>query len=467
MKSAQHIIVSCLLFVTAPLALATTPYALTSAYFSRIKNNAGQQSALRQFISEMPKGGELHTHYSGSIATDDLIAASIARNYCVKTGSNIVSDMPSLNCLSITSQNKMAVKDSWSMFDFPFSKQSGHNHFFAIFPKLSLITKVEPGRLFAKIVQQNAKQHLLYMESMLSIDHLYPSRSHGNTSDDLARRVTWTTNKDQFYHRLLKQGLDRVVKQANKNINHMQAVKNHIAPQITTRYLYEILRVTDKPLFFTQAALAFKTASQNRLVVGINIVGPEDSAKAIENYHWQMEIVNYLHHKFPRVHIALHAGELTSKFAPSNALQNHIYDAIMTGDAERIGHGVDIRHEKNNQTTLAIMAKRHIPIEINLSSNQEILGVGAEQHPIMTYYSAGVPITLSTDDQGILDTDINQEYYLAASRYPFSYRDLKQFAGNSLRYSFLPRHLKAKLQRRLTRAFNRFERRIAQQVSLH
>ena len=56
----------------------------------------------------------------------------------------------------------------------------------------------------------------------------------------------------------------------------------------------------------------------------------------------------------------------------------------------------------------------------------------------MMYLNAGVPVTLSTDDQGLELTDLNHEYYLAATRYKLPYSVLKDIDRNSLSYSFLP-----------------------------
>jgi adenosine deaminase len=54
------------------------------------------------------------------------------------------------------------------------------------------------------------------------------------------------------------------------------------------------------------------------------------------------------------------------------------------------------------------------------------------------YRHPGVPISLNTDDEGVLGSDLSHEFLRAARDYNLSYGDLKELARNSLEYSFLP-----------------------------
>ena len=46
------------------------------------------------------------------------------------------------------------------------------------------------------------------------------------------------------------------------------------------------------------------------------------------------------------------------------------------------------------------MARRKVLVEICLTSNDLILGVRGEEHPLPVYLRYGVPVALATDDQG-------------------------------------------------------------------
>jgi len=149
-------------------------------------------------------------------------------------------------------------------------------------------------------------------------------------------------------------------------------------------------------------------------------------------------MLDYLHSVYPKVHISLHAGELAPGLVPPEGLRFHIREAIDLGHAERIGHGVDLMYENDPQALLKEMASRHIMVEINLTSNDVILGVTSPWHPLPIYRAAGVPIALSTDDEGVSRIDLTNEYTRAAMEFDLSYLDLKTSARTSLEHSFLP-----------------------------
>jgi adenosine deaminase len=112
--------------------------------------------------------------------------------------------------------------------------------------------------------------------------------------------------------------------------------------------------------------------------------------------------------------------------------------AVEEGHAERIGHGVDVMFEDRPWELMKEMANRHVMVEINLTSNDVILNVKGSNHPFMLYRKAGVPVALSTDDEGVSRIDLTHEYVRAADTYPLTYHDLRQMARTSIEHSFLP-----------------------------
>jgi hypothetical protein len=50
----------------------------------------------------------------------------------------------------------------------------------------------------------------------------------------------------------------------------------------------------------------------------------------------------------------------------------------------------------------------------------------------------GVPVSLSTDDEGVSRSNLVKEYQHAVKTFNIDYLTLKTFARNSLTYSFLP-----------------------------
>jgi adenosine deaminase/adenosine deaminase CECR1 len=119
-------------------------------------------------------------------------------------------------------------------------------------------------------------------------------------------------------------------------------------------------------------------------------------------------------------------------------LRFHIREAVEVGQARRIGHGVDIAYEDDALELLDEMRERGVLVEICLTSNDIILNVRGDEHPLPLYLEAGVPVTLVTDDEGVARIDLTNEYLRAALTYDLGYRELKAMARNSLAHSFLP-----------------------------
>ena len=77
-------------------------------------------------------------------------------------------------------------------------------------------------------------------------------------------------------------------------------------------------------------------------------------------------------------------------------------------------------------------------MEINLTSNDTILGVRGADHPVILYRDKDVPYTLSTDDEGVSRIDLTHEYMRFYRDYNIPYLELKHISRNALTYSFIP-----------------------------
>jgi adenosine deaminase len=187
------------------------------------------------------------------------------------------------------------------------------------------------------------------------------------------------------------------------------------------------------------------------------MVQPEDGVVSMRDYSLHMRMVGYARAQYPKVHVSLHAGELAPGLVPPEGLRFHIREAVDLAGAERIGHGVDILYETDSAALLRRMSQRHILVEINLTSNDQILGIRGADHPLPPYRRAGVPVALSTDGEAVARTHLTAEYLRAALTYKLSYADLKEMARNSLRYAFVEEPEKARLLKDLESRFREFE----------
>jgi adenosine deaminase len=84
------------------------------------------------------------------------------------------------------------------------------------------------------------------------------------------------------------------------------------------------------------------------------------------------------------------------------------------------------------------MAARNVMVEINLTSNDQILGVSGDDHPLPIYIKYGVPVAISSDDAGVARSDMTHEYLRAVESYHLTYTELKRMTRQSIEHSFLP-----------------------------
>jgi adenosine deaminase len=304
-----------------------------------------------------------------------------------------------------------------------------------------------------EVASRAAAQNEQYLELMVT-----PAFSG---AAGIARQVGWSPQLAaadanafaQFRQQLLDKGLrdevaaDREKVQASetqrKQLEHCGTAQAAAACQVEVRYLYQVLRGNAPEQVFAQTLLGFETieasmAAKDDLWVGINFVQPEDGFISMRDYTLQMKMVGYLHMVYPNVPISLHAGELALGLVPPEGLRFHIRQAVELANAERIGHGVDVMYEDNAAGLLQEMAAKHVMVEINLSSNEGILGVKGAEHPFPVYRAAHVPVALSTDDEGVSRIDLTHEYVRAALDYRLTYADLKKLARTGMEHDFLP-----------------------------
>jgi adenosine deaminase len=189
---------------------------------------------------------------------------------------------------------------------------------------------------------------------------------------------------------------------------------------------------------FAQTLFGFELASADPRIVAINFVSGEDNITSMADYAEHMRMVGFLRDLYPSVHVSLHAGELAPGLVPPEGLCCHVRLAVEEAGADRIGHGVDVMYEDRPYDLLKHMADKGVLVETNLTSNQIILGVEGKQHPFLTYRKFGVPVALSSDDEGVSRIDLTHEYVQAVEGFALSYADLKELVRNSLEHSFLP-----------------------------
>jgi len=443
-------------------------------YFEKIRNNEAELTA---FFAQMPKGGDLHHHYSGSIYAEPLLDHAIAKDFYLNTQTMAVSQeklsgnewvlFSALQKNGELDAYKQKVMHKWSAKDYNNVDYPSDKLFFESFMKFEPATQgnFEAGLLELK--NRAIKENVSYIETQLSTipcdiktDNLTKYNSHLRKLSVNKNEKAVMQSLDSLYAIFIKNDAKKYASDFNTNfVGKMHAALKIDDSQFTMRYQNFVLRFMEPVDLFKNLIVAFISADSSQLMAGVNIVSPEDGETSMKDYWLHMVMFKYCHSRFPKVKYAMHAGELTLGLVRPEELSWHINSAVYIAGANRIGHGVDIAYEDRSYDLMRYMAKNNIPIEINLASNEFILKVKENRHPILLYKEFGVPIVISTDDAGILRTNMTEQYVLLAKRYSnISYNDIKQFVYNSINYSFIQDPaVKKQLTHDLDNRFKTFE----------
>jgi len=315
--------------------------------------------------------------------------------------------------------------------------------------------------MLAEVAARAAAEQVSYLELMVT-----PDAGAGGAR---GAATPWTGDFAKQRDTLLAAGFrDAVVSASHTRLDEAEARERELlkcgAPQqdpgcrVTIRFISQVLRAGPPQLVFAQMLSGFEVASADPRVVGLNLVQPEDDPVAVRDFSLQMSMLDYLHKEYPAVRITLHAGELVEGLVAPETLRFHMRESVRVGHALRIGHGAGVMYEDDPIALLRELAAKKVLVEIALSSNDLILGVRGNRHPLRAYLKYGVPVALVTDDAGVSRSTLTLEYRKAVEEQGVDYATLKRMARNSITYSFADAATRARLLHELDAAFAAFER---------
>ncbi|HYK44998.1 MAG TPA: hypothetical protein VEV83_07515, partial [Parafilimonas sp.] len=442
-------------------------------YFEHIRNNEAELTA---FISQMPKGGDLHNHYSGAVYAESYINWVIEKDFWIDTQTLAVT--PDVKApgtwtkfSALSSQGKLDLYKQkllqlWSTKDYYQTEDGGpEQHFFNTFPAFSPASSINYDSGLLELKRRAIAENVSYIELMLSRVNFPPKKINSadynitlgqiqSRHDSLELRSVLAS----LYDSVMKVPIQDSVKSFIRFVHSLHDSLNIDTANFTMRYQTYIARTADAVTTFKNLVASFEAANRDSLIVGVNIVAPEDNPVSMRDYWLHMQMFAFCHQKYKSVKYSMHAGELAEGYVKPEELTWHIDEAVRVAGARRIGHGVDIGYEKNNYELLNYMRKHNVAVEINLSSNEFILGIKNDAHPITLYKRFHVPLVISTDDAGVNRSSLTEQYVLLASRYKnITYGDIKTFVYNSITYSFLDDAKKQALKKDLDERFKRFE----------
>ena len=426
------------------LLLAVSALADEASTAARLESLREDPLLLRRFLEQMPKGGDLHQHLSGTVYAETYVALAAKDNLCIDTDALAYEScdaegthVPAAQALTDgVLYGKML--DALSMRQYR-GDESGRDRFFATFGRFSALSRPHTAEMLTEVVARFARENVDYIESLFGQDR--------GGARALGRKLQPGLPFADMRTFLLQNGAAEVVAASRKTIDDAEAYLrtqlgcSSATPQpgceSTVRYLFETHRAYPREQLFAELLIGFELASADPRVVGLNAVQPEDSYASMTGFDELMRMLAYLRPLYPNVRVSLHAGELANGLVPPEGMQNHVRDSVLIAKAERIGHGVDIARERDALALLREMAERPVAVEVCLTSNDVILGVTGKRHPLRLYLRSGVPVVLATDDPGVARNDMTTEWQRAVEEHGVTYAELKRFARNSIEYSFL------------------------------
>lgn len=499
MKIALLWLMACLVVT----ACATNPF-LENTERAQLKNSSAaakyynelisshpiRLAELKLFINMMPKGGDLHHHYSGSLYAETYLEWLKKQNYCVYQDDNaetngrkfeIEKDPSKLArlakgkkkgqkkvCLTgdeIQENNRFyrELLTIWSNKDYynryhllpPPDQQ-----FFDTFEYFGNISGYNYSEGL-NILKIRAKQeNVQYIETMLKSSPTFNCPPKITRQFNALNEYTSPAQIEQAFSEFYDY-LESNTKNQRYIREFVQSIEDAATgiddDQFKLRFLSYVSRNSKPDKIFSGLYSSFAADKASQKIVGVGFVGPENGYVALRDHYLHMKMFRFLKAKFPNAKLSMHAGELVLGMVPPEALTTHMNEAIHVAGANRIGHGIDIAHETDALSLLHYMREKDIAVEVNLTSNAFILGVKNEAHPLQLYRTYAVPFVISTDDSGVSRSNLSNEYLLYVSRYKPSYEELKQVVYNSILYSFLSYREKKNELASLNKRFDEFE----------
>ena len=414
-------------------------------WFEEVKAKATPEQ-LYTFLYALPKGGDLHNHLSGAVLSEWMWEAALAqqaRGYLYYTKVRIQ------NCVEYGG-NEFGPDRYLLLFK---------NVQESVYRKLDACQQSE----YKRLQDLNERERQAWLDS-IRLDAAHEGRSeffetHWQRINDLAANPYLTVDilyknmeafgKEGMVYLETQTPIDGYLK-ADGSVFDTDAVAALFREKLASKQA----KATGVEVRLQNALLRFTPGAEQRLrelyaindryrdlFVGINMVGREDNDKGYPLRF--LPVLRELRHKYPDIDLAIHAGEVDEP-------NFHIRDTLLLG-AKRIGHGVNLIGDPD---TLVAMRYGPYLVEINLVSNLLLEYVqDYSQHPFPEYLRLGIPVALSTDDRGMWDSNLTDEYFVAVREFNLSWAELTQLGRNSLQYSFLDAATKQRL-------LNAYEKRV-------
>ena len=436
--------------LTALFIALLLPFVANADWFDEIRDG-GDKEALYRTLYYMPKGGDLHNHLSGAVFAEwwyELALAQQERGYEYYT--------------------KVRIENCRDFGGNAFARAP----YFLLFRNISSVEyaqldECEKGE-YKRLADLDDREKAAWMNS-IRLDKPWESRDEFFQTH--WQRLNALTDNPWLQAEMLVKNLQAYAAEGMVYVEYQIGGGGYEAPDgepIDTLQAFDILRATlarkdvrdlGVTVRFQLAILRFSPNAEDRLrhvyklvhenpdlLVGVNMVGREDNDKGYPARF--LPTLRELRQQYSGVRLSIHAGEVDEP-------NEHVRDTLLLG-ADRIGHGLNLISDDD---TMLLM--RHGPylVEINLISNL-LLGYVNDysEHPFPEYLRTGIPVALSSDDRGMWESTMTDEFYVAATEFNLSWEEIKMLTRNSLEHAFVDDEIKERLLAEYNKRIVRFER---------
>jgi adenosine deaminase CECR1 len=429
--------------------LAAAPLALGSDFGPRFEEIAARATPaqLYAFLYDMPKGGDIHNHSGGSYRAEWVydVCTSPARNggeaYYTRARFSGAPDSVDPTARYRTIRRKAyellapearaeyvpldslspQERGAWCQALRLDGTGNGRLEFFShIWPRLGQVLESLPvsTELLVESMKAFGAEHVCYLETQFMVDNMVDKEGKAVPPDESVA----------FVRRRLSE-------------------PDAVATGVTVRFQHTILRFAPDAEQRLERAYAFVDAHRD-LWVGLNLAGMEENGNGYPSRF--LDTFRGLRARYPTLALSIHAGEMDGP-------DRHVRDTLLLG-ASRIGHGVNLI--KDPDTLLLLQQSRRVLVEINLISNR-LLGYTPDlsKHPFPEYLRTGIPVCLNTDDRGMWDSNLTDEYYTAVTLYHLSWSEILAMGRDSIARSFAQREVKERLLSQFESRIREFEAR--------
>jgi len=196
---------------------------------------------------------------------------------------------------------------------------------------------------------------------------------------------------------------------------------------VTARWIPDIVR--DVPWQWADRTLEWALDGRGQGVVALGLSGFEASSDEPFREHFRVARQEGLHR-------VAHAGEHEGS--------DSIRSALEVCQPERIGHGI---RSVDDAELLEELAERQIPLEICPTSNVQLGAVpDLASHPIETIRTAGVPVTVNSDDPPLFETTLTQEFQRLSETFGYGAEEVAAFGWSALQHAFVTQEERRQLE---------------------